>query len=242
MAEFSFWLNCNPSSGEGWCCTSWLRFTLALICVCFRVCACALCGHGSLKWFSQTAARVPEACNVCLPSVGCRCYHVWSVKRVCWHMLSVCLTAVTLVTAVGRKPLHLPLFLPNVNRKKKECVCVSRRALWDVNRVICTDEIKLSEGIIPAEMKYTALISHVRSVGSWGQGPEDRWCKCVWNGGGDWCGLQPACWSKTSPLGRIQPLWLTVPLVQLTNFWLLFVLCWLRSTAFQLWTLSIGFW
>lgn len=58
--------------------------------------------------------------------------------------------------------------------KKRICVCVSRRALWDVNRVICTDEIKLSEGIIPAEMKYTALISHVRSVGSWGQGPEDR--------------------------------------------------------------------
>lgn len=54
------------------------------------------------------------------------------------------------------------------------CVCVSRRALWDVNGVICTDQIKLSEGIIPEETNYTALISHVRSVGSWGWGPEDH--------------------------------------------------------------------
>lgn len=53
---------------------------------------------------------------------------------------------------------------------------MSRRESWDLNAVLYTDEIKLSghvEAIIPEETNYTALIRHVRSVGSWGWDPED---------------------------------------------------------------------
>lgn len=49
--------------------------------------------------------------------------------------------------------------------------------MWDVNGVICTDEIKLSrrvEASIPEETNYTALIRHVRSAGSWGWDPADH--------------------------------------------------------------------
>lgn len=53
--------------------------------------------------------------------------------------------------------------------------------MWDVNGLICTDEIKLSgrvEAIIPEETNHTALMRHVGSVEShWG--PEDHRCKCV---------------------------------------------------------------
>lgn len=49
--------------------------------------------------------------------------------------------------------------------------------MWDVNGVICRDEIKLSgrvEASIPEETNYIALIRRVRSVGSWGWDPEDH--------------------------------------------------------------------
>lgn len=100
--------------------------------------------------------------------------------------------------------------------------------MWDVNGVIWKDEIKLSgrvEAIIPVERNYTALIRHVRSVGPWRWDPEGHWCICVWNEAGDWCGLHPACWSKTSSLERIQPLF---------HLFLLRPVQWFKSAIFDI--------
>lgn len=109
------------------------------------------------------------------------------MPAVCWLQMLSCVisTAGLLAHALRlshssytrhscRQKTSAPASVSAKCKQEKKYMCVSSRALWDVNGVICTDEIKLSEGIIPAEMKYTALISHVRSVGSWGRGPEER--------------------------------------------------------------------
>lgn len=75
-----------------------ILLTLFLIETCFHVCSWP--HYGRLPSVIWPAAPVLEACNVFLLPVACRWYDGWLVECVCWHMLSLCLIAVGLVTSV----------------------------------------------------------------------------------------------------------------------------------------------